>query len=144
MALGLTQAAPQLLEQAQTALAGLRDNFLQLVPTLAQGLREKTPEFISSGLDLLMGLSASLRENVGMLVDAALELVKSLAQGIADGIPGAFRILGALSLIVLAKFDTISGPFSIISGIPSAMPSWPLRAPIFFPGSRRSWRTWAP
>lgn len=87
LALGLTQAAPQLLEQAQTALAGLRDNFLQLVPTLAQGLREKTPEFISSGLDLLMGLSASLRENVGMLVDAALELVKSLAQGIADGIP---------------------------------------------------------
>lgn len=84
---GLAQAAPQLLEQAQTALTGLRDTFLQLVPTLAQGLQEKTPEFIASGLELLMGLSASLRENVGLMVDAALALVKSLAQGIADGIP---------------------------------------------------------
>lgn len=87
VATGLIQALPGLLSYAGEALTGLRDSFLEMVPSLAQGIQEKTPEFISAGLDLLGGLASSLRENAGMAVDAMIELAKGLAQGIADGIP---------------------------------------------------------
>lgn len=43
LALGLTQAAPQLLEQAQTALAGLRDNFFAAGAYPGAGAKGKDP-----------------------------------------------------------------------------------------------------
>ena len=39
------------------------------------------------GPEFVMGLSASLRENAGRMVDGAISLAKNLAQGLADSIP---------------------------------------------------------
>lgn len=50
-------------------------------------LKDNLPSLMDIGLDFVMGLSASLRENAGRLVDGAISLAKNLAQGLADSIP---------------------------------------------------------
>lgn len=72
--------ASELMTGAATAASSMLTN-------IGGYLKDNLPSLMDIGLDFVMGLSASLRENAGRLVDGAISLAKNLAQGLADSIP---------------------------------------------------------
>ena len=72
--------ASELMTGAATAASSMLTN-------IGGYLKDNLPSFMDIGLDFVMGLSASLRENAGRMVDGAISLAKNLAQGLADSIP---------------------------------------------------------
>ena len=72
--------ASELMTGAATAAASMLTN-------IGGYLKDNLPSLMDIGLDFVMGLSASLRENAGRMVDGAISLAKNLAQGLADSIP---------------------------------------------------------
>lgn len=71
----------------QTALPMVGEAALGIIGYLSETLAANLPTIIQNGLEAVSAFSASLRENVGLVVDGAVELAKSLAQGLADSIP---------------------------------------------------------
>ena len=55
--------------------------------SLGSYLKENLPLLLQSGLEAVVSLTSSIRENAGLIVDGALGLAQSLAQGLADSIP---------------------------------------------------------
>lgn len=72
--------ASELMTGAATAASSMLTN-------IGGYLKDNLPSLMDIGLDFVMGLSASLRENAGRMVDGAISLAKNLAQGLADSIP---------------------------------------------------------
>lgn len=99
------QFAASLGQGILSGLPALRATAVDLIGRLSDYLRENLPNLISSGLTLLSGLSASLRENVGLLVDSGIELAKSVAKGLADGLPA---MLENIPVIVSNLANTIN------------------------------------
>lgn len=72
--------ASELMTGAATAASSMLTN-------IGGYLKDNLPSLMDIGLDFVMGLSVSLRENAGRMVDGAISLAKNLAQGLADSIP---------------------------------------------------------
>lgn len=72
--------ASELMTGAATAASSMLTN-------IGGYLKDNLPSLMDIGLDFVMGLSVSLRENAGRMVDGAINLAKNLAQGLADSIP---------------------------------------------------------
>lgn len=72
--------ASELMTGAATAASSMLTN-------IGGYLKDNLPSLMDIGLDFVMGLSASLRENAGRMVDGAISLAQNLAQGLADSIP---------------------------------------------------------
>lgn len=73
-------AVQEVASRVKSALPGV-------VSDVADNLREGLTEFIPVAMEMLMGFSETLRENVGLLVDSGLEIVMAIADGLIANIP---------------------------------------------------------
>lgn len=76
----LASAAEEAIPKMAEAAAGM-------VESLGQGIADSMPTVMEKGLEMLEGLTGSLREGAGTLVDSGMELIENLAQGLADSMP---------------------------------------------------------
>lgn len=76
----LASAAEEAIPKMAEAAAGM-------VESLGQGIADNMPTVMEKGLEMLEGLTGSLREGAGTLVDSGMELIENLAQGLADSMP---------------------------------------------------------
>lgn len=76
----LASAAEEAIPKMAEAAAGM-------VESLGQGIADNMPTVMQKGLEMLEGLTGSLREGAATLVDSGMELIENLAQGLADSMP---------------------------------------------------------
>ena len=70
------------------ALGGvLMTDGVQMMQSLANGLRSGVPNLLAHALPALLSFSENLRANVGVLVDAGIDVLKGLVKGIVMGLP---------------------------------------------------------
>lgn len=81
------QIGQQLLQGISNALPAITEAAGVLFEYLKTSIAENLPTLMESGLSAVSAFAASLRENVGLIVDGAIALAQSLAQGLADSIP---------------------------------------------------------
>lgn len=78
---------PSLVAQVGPALVSAMGQAAEVVESLGQGIEDNMPMVMEKGLEMLEGLTGSLREGAGTLVDSGMELIMNLAQGLADSMP---------------------------------------------------------
>lgn len=95
---GLTQAFPDLATSAQKIVPKIVDGITSALPKLATAavkimsnlgkfIENNFSELLKVGLEAVVKLTGSIRENAGKIVDGAISLAKSLAKGLIDSIP---------------------------------------------------------
>lgn len=72
---------------AEEAIPKMAEAAAGMVESLGQGIADNMPTVMEKGLEMLEGLTGSLREGAGTLVDSGMELIENLAQGLADSMP---------------------------------------------------------
>jgi TP901 family phage tail tape measure protein len=72
----VTQVAPVLQESALTFMSDFGGY-----------LKDNLPALLQAGLESVVSLTSSIRENAGLIVDGALSLAENLAKGLAESIP---------------------------------------------------------
>lgn len=83
----LVQDFGNLASYAEEAIPKMADAAAEVVESLGQGIEDNMPMVMEKGLEMLEGLTGSLREGAGTLVDSGMELIMNLAQGLADSMP---------------------------------------------------------
>ena len=83
----LVQDFGNLASYAEEAIPKMADAAAEVVESLGQGIEDNMPMMMEKGLEMLEGLTGSLREGAGTLVDSGMELIMNLAQGLADSMP---------------------------------------------------------
>lgn len=83
----LVQDLGNLASYAEEAIPKMAEAAAGMVESLGQGIADNMPEVMEKGLEMLEGLTGSLREGAGTLVDSGMELIENLAQGLADSMP---------------------------------------------------------
>lgn len=83
----LVQDFGNLASYAEEAIPKMADAAAEVVESMGQGIEDNMPMVMEKGLEMLEGLTGSLREGAGTLVDSGMELIMNLAQGLADSMP---------------------------------------------------------
>lgn len=83
----VSKLVPAILNASVSLIQAVKDTGAKMIIGLTDGLREKVPEFLSNALPMLVGFTAELSENIGLLVDAGLDLIVGLCEGIIDSFP---------------------------------------------------------
>ena len=83
----LVQDFGNLASYAEEAIPKIADAAAEVVESMGQGIEDNMPMVMEKGLEMLEGLTGSLREGAGTLVDSGMELIMNLAQGLADSMP---------------------------------------------------------
>ena len=83
----LVQDLGNLASYAEEAIPKMAEAAAGMVESLGQGIADNMPTVMEKGLEMLEGLTGSLREGAGTLVDSGMELIENLAQGLADSMP---------------------------------------------------------
>ncbi len=83
----LVQDFGNLASYAEETIPKMADAAAEVVESLGQGIEGNMPMVMEKGLEMLEGLTGSLREGAGTLVDSGMELIMNLAQGLADSMP---------------------------------------------------------
>ena len=83
----LVQDLGNLASYAEEAIPKMAEAVAGMVESLGQGIADNMPTVMEKGLEMLEGLTGSLREGAGTLVDSGMELIENLAQGLADSMP---------------------------------------------------------
>lgn len=89
---------PLFLENGKQIIGGIINGFITEFPTLVQsgsealesfsrGLITAVPDLLKNALPMLLSLSETLHDNIGVIVDSGIDLIINFAQGIADGLP---------------------------------------------------------
>ena len=70
-----------------SGLTSLTSVGAELLGQIGEGMATGIPSLMENILPALLGLSETLRENAGVMIDAGLDFILNLAQGIADSLP---------------------------------------------------------
>jgi TP901 family phage tail tape measure protein len=65
----------------------LQESALAFMSNFGSYLKENLPTLLQTGLESVVSLTSSIRENAGLIVDGALSLAENLATGLAESIP---------------------------------------------------------
>lgn len=102
------------------------------ITKLGEGISQSVPSLISKGLDMLVNLTSSLRENAPKLIQSGLTFIQNLIKGIMNALPD---LIAKIPIIVsnLANVINDNGPtilkagfniiVTIIKGIINAIPT---------------------
>lgn len=83
----LVQDLGNLASYAEEAIPKMAEAAGDMIESLGRGIEDNMPTVMEKGLEMLEGLTGSLREGAGTLVDSGMELIENLAQGLADSMP---------------------------------------------------------
>ena len=102
------------------------------ITKLGEGIAQSVPSLISKGLDMLVNLTTSLRENAPQLIQSGLSFIQNLIQGIMNALPSLIAkvpiIVSNLANVINDNAPTVLKAgfniiLTIIKGIIKAIPT---------------------
>lgn len=118
---GLLPAAISVVEQLQEAFdeggaSGLLEAGRNIVLNLMQGMAEKLPEMISSGISNVLNFAQKIMDNLPAFLSAGLNIIVSIGKGIIDAIP---TLVEKVPQVINSFFDALWGfiPELIAAGL---------------------------
>jgi len=105
----LLKAAPLLLTLMTTVLEQLLETVIKLAPEIGKAfeaivtvackvLRDKFPDIVTTGLDMLIALLQGISDNIGQIVDVGTQLITNLVTSLVNNMPQL--VTAATNLIV--------------------------------------------
>lgn len=104
----------------------------EMISSLANGLDQKIPEFISGALEKILGLVTTIGDNMGPFLESGIKLVSNILTGLVSAVP---RIVEYIPKLIVTVTTAISNNLpkilemgvkligSLISGIIKAIPT---------------------